>query len=65
MANPLSFETEITRRRIVDEIESIEAEISSGGGPSYISEAGVRRLRELRLAMERKPLVEDGAKSRV
>lgn len=55
MGKPLSFETEITKKRIVEEVESIEAEIDGAGN---ISDAGVRRLRELRIALERKPVVD-------
>jgi hypothetical protein len=55
LSKPLSFETEITKKRIVEEVEAIEAEIDGAGN---ISEGGVRRLRELRIALERKPVVD-------
>lgn len=53
MPKPLIFEREITTKRIVEEIEAIEEEID---GASRISEAGRTRLRELRIAVETKPL---------
>ncbi len=55
MGRPLSFETEITKRRIVEEIEEIESEVDGAG---HISEAGRAKLRELRLALERRPIVD-------
>jgi hypothetical protein len=55
VANPLSFETEITKKRIVEEIEAIEAEVDGRG---HLSNDGERRLRELRIALESKPLVD-------
>jgi hypothetical protein len=55
LSKPLSFETEITKKRIVEEIEAIEAEIDRAGN---ISDGGVRLLRELRIALERKPVVD-------
>ncbi len=59
MGKPLSFEKQITKKRIVEAIEEIEGEVSqSAGGSSYISAAGIRQLRELRLALESKPVVD-------
>lgn len=55
MSRPILFETTITKQRIIDAIEDIESEIGSQG---YISDAGVRKLRELRLALESKPVVD-------
>lgn len=54
MGKPLSFETEITKKRIVEEIETIEAEVRE----NYISADGQARLRELRIALESKPVVD-------
>ncbi len=59
MGKPLSFETELSQRRIREEVEAIESEIRPGdtsGG--YISSDGIVRLRELRIALETKPLVQ-------
>ncbi len=56
MATPLSFDREITKRRIIEAIEEIEGEVSTRSG--VISEAGIRQLRELRLALESKPVVD-------
>lgn len=58
MGKPLSFEREITKARIVEAIEEIEGEVSPGGDSGYISAAGIRQLRELRLALESKPVVD-------
>lgn len=54
MGKPLSFETEITKKRIVEEIEAIESEVRE----NYISADGQVRLRELRIALESKPVVD-------
>jgi hypothetical protein len=56
VGKPLSFEKEISRKRVVEEIEGIEAEVDGAG---HISDGGVRRLRELRIALESKPLIDD------
>ncbi len=53
MPLPLSFLKELTKARVIEEIEAIEAEID---GASRISPGGVTRLRELRIALESKPL---------
>lgn len=58
MGKPLSFETQITKKRIAEEIEDIESEIDRNGN---ISDAGLRKLRELRIALESKPLIGDEA----
>jgi hypothetical protein len=55
VGKPLSFETEITKKRIVEEVEEIEAEIDGSG---HISDAGRTKLRELRIALERRPVVD-------
>lgn len=57
MPQPISFDKELTKKRVIQEIEEIEAEISST--MNHISEQGRSRLRELRIALETKPLVED------
>lgn len=53
MGKPISFETELTKKRLVEEIEAIEAEISATG---HVSEQGRTLLRELRIALETKPV---------
>lgn len=58
MGKPLSFETQLTKKRIAEEIEEIEAEVD---GKGHISDSGLRRLRELRIALESKPLVVENA----
>jgi hypothetical protein len=53
----LSFEKELTKRRIVEAIEEIEGDVQgcrrSPDGVDLVE----RKLRELRLALESKPLV--------
>lgn len=58
MGKPLSFEKQITKKRIVEAIEEIEGEISHSVESGFISAAGIRQLRELRLALESKPVVD-------
>lgn len=58
MGKPLSFETQLTKKRIAEEIEEIEGEVD---GKGFISDSGLRRLRELRIALESKPLIGDEA----
>lgn len=55
MGKPLLFEKEITKARIVEEVEAIEAEID---GTGRISDAGTRMLRDLRIALESRPVVD-------
>jgi len=55
VAKPLTFDKEITKKRIIEAIEDVESEIDGAG---RVSEAGVRQLRELRIALESKPVVD-------
>lgn len=58
MPQPLSFVKELTKKRVCEEVEAIEAEVRPGKDGGYISNDGITRLRELRLALETKPLVD-------
>lgn len=62
MAKPLMFETELTKKRVVEAIEEAESDIQAAerGDKDAAGNAG-RRLRELRLALESKPLIGDEA----
>jgi hypothetical protein len=57
VAKPLLFEKEITKKRVIEAIEEIEGDVKG----CYKSQDGIdlveRKLRELRLALESKPLV--------
>lgn len=52
MPRPIQFETVLTRARIVEELEAIEAGVEN----DRISDEAENRLRELRLAVTRLPL---------
>jgi hypothetical protein len=57
MNGPIQFERILTRRRIVEELEAIAAEVTdTKTGGVKISAAGVARLFELRRAVEHKPI---------
>ncbi len=59
MGKPLSFETQITKRRIVEAIEEIEGDLQGAKRSPDAVDLVERKLRELRLAIESKPLVGD------
>jgi hypothetical protein len=53
------FEKEITKQRIVEAIEEIESDVQAAGrGDKDAAYAAERKLRELRLALESKPLLD-------
>lgn len=56
MPLPILFAKDITKKRIVEEIEAIEAETKPDH--NHISSDGIKMLRELRIALESKPVVD-------
>lgn len=54
MPKPIALEVEITKRRIVEELEVIEDELARPSMDDY--SAARNRLRELRIALETKPV---------
>ncbi len=57
MGQPLQFLTEISKARIVEEIESIEEAVSEAKRDPNALERASRKLLELRIAVETRPLV--------
>jgi hypothetical protein len=54
MPKPIALEVEITKRRIVEELEVIEDELARPSLDDYRDARN--RLRELRIALETKPV---------
>lgn len=55
MPKPIALETEITKRRIIEELETIEKELDYPFGNSRLRfETAINRVRELRIALETK-----------